>query len=407
MATGRPGGGNPLTVHVLGRQRHLEQALVTFFAHAPPEVAMRFDGSLPGLLARRAQAVAQASLAAVRLVDLVPGLATGLDGHLVVAPYLRARLALSGSVDAWLDQVRSRQLRSRLRRLHREDGAVTVTRDPADLDRFYRELYVPQAVCRFGTRAHLEPEAELMRLVSRRGALLLVHRRGRMVGGALVYTPRSEPGVLTWAKLGLTDSDTLSASERGEATAALELAVVGHALQTGHAAVDLGLCSASLEDGVLIHKLRLGADSRALPRPASPRPGPRRCRRAGGGAGSALRGGARRPAGGDGGLRAGGVAAGAEPVRGVAAGSDLPRAGCGGDPGAGGAGQSRPRRGRRRAPRGRGAGGPDNRGSMSRGPSASFFASRLVRHPARRAQGVRVGVAIGLPLASMGHFCGW
>jgi hypothetical protein len=262
VARRAPGDDRPaMTVHLLGRKRHLAQALASFFPHQAPAVETRFEGSLPGLLARRGEAMIEAAGAEVRLVDLVPGLATG--------SYLRARLTLDGSVDAWLDAVRSRQLRARLRRLHREALAVTVTREPADLDRFYRELYVPQAVCRFGARAHLDPEEGLMRLVARRGALLLVERRGRLAGGALVYSPRTEASVLMWAKLGLAHADTLSASDRGEATAALELAVVGHALATGHTGIDLGLCSASLEDGVLIHKLRLGAD--LSPAPGSPR----------------------------------------------------------------------------------------------------------------------------------------
>ena len=269
MATGQPGAGEPVTVHVLGRARHLDQALATFFPHGPEAVSLRYQGSLPGLFARRGKALAEAAAAEVRLVDRVPALATGSGGHLMLAPYLRARLTLAGSVDTWLDQVRSRQLRSRLRRLHREDSTVTVTRDRSELDRFYRELYAPQAVHRFGLRAHLDPEARLMHLLGPRGALLLVHRKGRLVGGALVYSPRSEPGVLVWAKLGLADVDVLSASDRGEATAALELAVMGHAVDAGHAKVDLGLCSASLEDGVLIHKLRLGADLSPVPR--SPR----------------------------------------------------------------------------------------------------------------------------------------
>lgn len=262
-------GGVPVSIEFLGRRRHLHQALATFFPKAAPPVALRFDGSLPGLLLHRRTVPAAGEQATVRLVDRVPSLGRGVDGRPTVAPYLRATLAVADDVEAQLAGIRNRQLRSRLRRLARSDATTTVTRHPSDLAFFYRTLYVPQAIHRFGRLAYLETEAGLSRLLARRGALLLVRQGPRLVGGALVYRPLTEPSTLVWAKLGLAGVSELAPSARGEATAALELAVIRHAIDLKVQTLDLGLCSASLVDGILIHKLRLGAD--LSPTPATPR----------------------------------------------------------------------------------------------------------------------------------------
>lgn len=268
-----PGAGDPMTVQVLGRRRHLDQTVATFFPKGAARVEIRYDGSLAGLVAWRASAAGRADGAMVHLVDRVnrvtaPG--AGHGGHPAVAPYLRARLRLEADLETQLSRMRKRQVRSRLRKIARDERLrTTATRDRAQLERFHRELYAPNAVSRFGSRAHVDTEAVLSHLLAHSGTLLLVHRGEALLGGALVYTPTFEPRTLFWAKLGLSHCEELSPADRSDITAALELAVLRHAVESGAETLDLGLCTASLEDGVLVHKLRLGADLE--PDPAGPR----------------------------------------------------------------------------------------------------------------------------------------
>lgn len=256
-----PGGHRAVAVHFSGRARLAGELGFLFDgrrAHRPDHEERSFEGRL----LRYALRPACATPADIHLEDrLVPRHLRAPQEETLLAPYLTATLRLQDSLKAQIDAVRSTDLRRSLRRADERKLSFRETRARDDVARFYDDMYKVLAATRFGPDASLVTRDEVQEVVARRGALLLMEDGGRPLGGALLYRSRYTPQVLFWWKAGLADSGPRTE----ENFRALETGVLRYALATGLPFLNVGLVRSVANDGIFIHKRRLGCDFESLP----------------------------------------------------------------------------------------------------------------------------------------------
>jgi hypothetical protein len=177
-------------------------------------------------------------------------------GELVVKPFLDGHLPLEASLEDQIARVRSKAHRRRMRAVLRSrDYRFTVGASAADFELFYSRMYEPYVRNRFGLRAHLDTRQALAALG---GTTLIVFDKDDPVCGTLLLPPTRE-GVLGYHRNGFVGgSQTWSAATMARHTAALEVSVLRYAQAKGCRALDLGFTRSVLNDGLFVHKRRLG-----------------------------------------------------------------------------------------------------------------------------------------------------
>lgn len=181
------------------------------------------------------------------------------QGLPVFSPHVDAVLPLAGTMEEQLLRVPSTGLRKRMRAVARQGVHWRITQATEDLQRFYRDMYLPTVRSRFGPEGCTSSWDEVLSMFRPHGSLLLaLHSDGRPAGGALLYTSSLRPGTLYFWKTGLAGIAGQTAAERSDANARVESAVLMHALAEGHSALHLGVTRGLPEDGVFVHKQRLG-----------------------------------------------------------------------------------------------------------------------------------------------------
>lgn len=265
-----PHGGPTVRVAYVGRALFERDALLPFCQHAAPGAFRREvlrEGGLVALArARRRPGLIVDADADVVLVDPPFAWTGGLRGAFRYPVFLRGALALGSSLDEQLTRVRSKPYRRVLKRALKRGASWRVSRSEGDLRDFYEAMYEPLARNRFGDAANVSPYERLASALRHRGELLLVERERTPVIGALLYrSPRAPGTVFNW-KYGVRDPAAVDAAGLRELTASLEIALFEHAISRQDARVDFGLTSAVANDGVYVHKRRLGCDFTPLPR---------------------------------------------------------------------------------------------------------------------------------------------
>jgi len=94
-------------------------------------------------------------------------------------------LPISSDQNTFLSGKKYMQIRSRINRAKRMGFSYRFTRDCADFDHFYHQMYVPLIVNRHGDRAYIEPYESLYWWFNR-GGLVLVTKKNLPVAGNLV-----------------------------------------------------------------------------------------------------------------------------------------------------------------------------------------------------------------------------
>jgi Acetyltransferase (GNAT) domain len=174
---GRGADGVERSVLVAGRGALLNLLIARFFIEEPVRV-----------LAARSGPQQWRTRLTARLgeFDLVMAVAPRpLAGLLSGSRLLRVPTAVEFTSDAAaaLDLSRARlSLRASVRRLHAAGFTARLARDPGDLERFYREFYLPMLARRFGNKSHPISMLTLRRRV-RAGGLIWLDHGGRTVAG--------------------------------------------------------------------------------------------------------------------------------------------------------------------------------------------------------------------------------
>jgi hypothetical protein len=176
-------------------------------------------------------------------------------GELLHRPFLDATLKLAPTLEEQISRVRSKAHRRRLRAQRRtRKYAARISRDIRDFDLFYDSMYAPYVRAKFGERSRVESREELGRLF-RAGHLLLVSEGAEPVCGTLLF-PRAS--TLYYHRNGFAGGADWPARLLAERTAALELSLFEHAIDSRFRNLELGFTRAVLSDGLYVHKRRLG-----------------------------------------------------------------------------------------------------------------------------------------------------
>jgi hypothetical protein len=132
-----------------------------------------------------------------------------------------------------------------------------ISKSPSDFELFYSTMYEPYVRQKFGLRAHLDSRQTLAELFRHTGRILLVSHLGRPVCGSLLFEGASSK-TLFYHRNGFVDGASLPPLVLAERTAALELALMQHASDSGARLIHLGFTRAILSSGLFVHKRRLG-----------------------------------------------------------------------------------------------------------------------------------------------------
>jgi hypothetical protein len=238
--------------------------------HCPTPSETVFAGGLLGYLFHRGRIARAAAEADVVAHQVFPGALRG-EGDLLHHPMLRAGLDVERSLVAQIRRMRSRAQRRLARAVLREAAYRSWVASGAEAFEYFRSrLYEPFVLARFGRWGKVADAADLRRLHLRMGQILFVARRDRPtepVCGALLLD--TGVGEIAYCVNGFAAAEVHQPLVMAERTAALELALLGHAIQRGARRLDLGYTRAILNDGLFAHKRRLGCTF--TPIPGSPR----------------------------------------------------------------------------------------------------------------------------------------
>ncbi len=245
-----PESGRALTVLYVGGGRDLDYVRDLAFGSSSVETGVLGRGSTP--LSIRRHLRRHATGADVVVVDtlfpaerlLVPG------AYHRVPRWVKQSLPVAGA--AGKAGSGARAWARRVIRRHGYRIALEAT-DEARL-RFYRELYRPYLVARFGEAAILVDEDRFLREAAS-GAILRLHVEGEVLAGVLLR-PAGDELQIVWF------GARPDAAQRGFGglADALDYAALGLARRGGFARLHFGASRPSLEDGILQYKLKWGTE---------------------------------------------------------------------------------------------------------------------------------------------------
>ncbi len=252
--------GQPLTLLYVGLETHareFEMYLVGDGSQAPPSPERLFRGTLLDYLrpGRRAETAGLDADLVVRQM-FFPTVAH--KGELLHLPFIDGVLPVVGSTEAQIQKVRSKAHRRRLRKVLRSASHPWwISKSPSDFELFYSTMYEPYVRHKFGPRAHLDSRQALGELFRHHGRILLVSHLDKPVCGSLLIEGAFSR-TLFYHRNGFVDGALLPPLLLAERTAALELALMQHASDSGARFIHLGFTRAVLSSGLFVHKRRLG-----------------------------------------------------------------------------------------------------------------------------------------------------
>lgn len=139
-------------------------------------------------------------------------------------------------------------IRSDMRRIRKFKLSYTIAKDPAALDDFYHNMYIPQVTGSHRDAAYVEPY-EHIKEVFGQCELLLVRRDGASVGGIIIAYDKASPRL--WS-LGVRDARAEYRSMG--VVGALFYFALEHLKREGYSKVGMGGSRAFLNDGVIQYK---------------------------------------------------------------------------------------------------------------------------------------------------------
>ncbi len=225
--------GQPLSLLYIGQEAHapaFEIYLGGDGTRAPPVPEERFRGTLLDYLGPRGRAEADLDADVVVRQMFLP--AGAHPGELLHLPFIDGLLPVAGRVEEQIQEVRSKAHRRRLRKVLRSASHPwRITKGPSDFELFYSTMYEPYVRQKFGLRAHLDSRETLGELLRHNGRILLVRHLDKPVCGSLLFESSSR--TLFYHRNGFVDGASLPPLLLAQRTAALELALMQHASESG------------------------------------------------------------------------------------------------------------------------------------------------------------------------------
>lgn len=267
LIDGTLAGGSAVSLLYAGSTRYARE-FELLLSRAAREAAgdILYEGSALGYLAVRDALRQRAETADLVVRQAMLGGRRG--GDFAHVPFLRAHLRLERTLEEQIQGVRSKAHRRRMRSVVRSrEYEWTVSTRESDFALFYERMYAPYVERKFGRAAHIESRAAVTGLLERAGRTLLVRYRGEAVCGSLLLHPRFG-GKVVYHLSGFVGGERLPSTILAMRTAALEVAVLDYSLREGFRTLDLGITRAVMNDGLFVHKRRLGASF--VPSPDAP-----------------------------------------------------------------------------------------------------------------------------------------
>ncbi len=263
-------GSAPFVLFFVGRARFAPEFELYFregAARGLDPVATTFRGNLAQLALQRTRLEREALEADFVACESLPG-APEHEDDVLHYPMLDASLAVEPTLDRQIRRMRSNSGRRLMREVvKRNEYRDWLATGPEAFERFHSTLHAPYVRERFGARGALEDVEQMRRLYRQRGRILFVARRDRPeepVCGTLLFDHGHD--ALVYHLNGFADAGACELIT--ERTAALEIALLRHAITCGYARINLGYTRAILSDGLFVHKRRLGCTFE--PGPGSP-----------------------------------------------------------------------------------------------------------------------------------------
>ncbi len=253
-------GSAPFVLFFVGRARFAREFELYFrdeAARGIEPVETPFRGNMAQLALQRRALEREALGADLVACEVLPGAPAHAD-DVVHYPMLDASLVVESTLERQIRRVRSRSGRHLMREVVKRDQYRDwVATGPEAFDRFHATLHAPYVRARFGAWGAIDDVEEMRRLCRQRGRILFVARRDHPdepVCGTFLFDHGHN--TLVYQLNGFADAgeDDLIA----ERTAALEIALLRHAIAGRYARINLGYTRAILSDGLFVHKRRLG-----------------------------------------------------------------------------------------------------------------------------------------------------
>ena len=259
----RVGGGGPLCLHYLGRQRFAQDFLI-FFERVHEDSGIRQTlkptPALPALWWQSRPTGGWPAGAHVQVVDRALMPLESCAQSPAYVPFIEARLAVATDIEKQVAAVRSKGHRRKLQSALKKDFSWRKSHSLDDFEIFYSRMYEPFVKERFRFDPSVISREDMRRVFVRRGFLLLLEDEGRPVSGAMMYVADDNPRCLAYWKYGLADAAELSPSLFGERNGMTEAMVLKYAVEHRFEVIDFGLTRALPGDGIFTHKKRLGCD---------------------------------------------------------------------------------------------------------------------------------------------------
>ena len=248
---GRGADGLPRSVLLAGRGALANRLISRFFDEAPtPETAP--PCSLHRLRARLAAGLADVDLA----LAVVP---LPLAGVLADRRFLRVPTVVEFATDSTsaIDLGRaSKTLRYDMRKALAAGFTARLSQDPADLERFYREFYLPMLARRFGQSGRPAPMLTLRRRL-RAGGLVWLDHDGRTVAGEVFEIRGDTLHLLAHGRRATGDPKLDGLVQLAADRATMEIGS-----RRGCRTIDLGAAMPLLGSGLFARKRAYGATVR-------------------------------------------------------------------------------------------------------------------------------------------------
>jgi hypothetical protein len=243
---GKGASGDNLVTLCVGKSRWACYFLDIIYTEEPVwnQVTRLFIWDLPRKLAKLGR---DAGLVVVR-IDVISGALFFPEDYFTIPEWVVHKLSVPES-PADLPAGR-RRVRGMVRKRR---FSPVVSHEMGDLEMFYRTMYVPYILGRFGAQALLRGSDNHRRIFEGNGGLLFVEWKGQYVAGVLY---KVEGKTYYFHVVGVKDGD-FSYVERGGLTALFYFTIV-QARELGCQQIHFGGTRSFLDDGVFQHKKRWG-----------------------------------------------------------------------------------------------------------------------------------------------------
>lgn len=255
------GAGKPLRMVYLGRERLLPD--FHFMFEGTPDVHVMESLHLPGFLTARAKLLRRPGPDFL-IVDLAwAGRAP--SRMMLYATHLTASLPVLHDDAAQFGLLRDRDMHDGWLAAAKGGLAFRASRDMRDFVAFYDKMYAPAGRQRFGDTGATIDKAEMQRLFSTRGVLLMVQEHKEVQSAVLMYSSQAQPDALYYFKPGVVDAANRSDKEIKRLLTYHDLAMVRYARESGMGLVDFGLARAYGRNEMYMHKHAIGCQFKVAP----------------------------------------------------------------------------------------------------------------------------------------------